>query len=113
MFRAVENEHLASDSLGRDQVGVLGHIPRPVHFPCMVDLLYDLNAGLGRDGVAAQLAPLVVVVCAVELIRGGAAIALWDLNSSNLEVVLRLAGGVCSEEEAMGSVWFVGGSRLG
>lgn len=76
----------------------------------MVDFLDNLDAGRRGDGMAAQFAALVVVVPGIELIRaGGGIVALWDLDGCYLEVILRLARGVCAEEQAMGGVGFVCG----
>lgn len=106
MFRAIEDQHIPTDRLGSNQVRILGHVARPVDLAVMVDLLDDLDARCGGDGVPAQLPALVVIRVAIELVRVGAS-ALGDLDCGYLEVVLRLAGGVRAEEEAVGSVWFI------
>ena len=63
----------------------------------MVDFLYDMNARLWRDGVATELAPLVVVISAVEFVRRGTVVAFREVYFRDLEVVLGLAGRVCAE----------------
>jgi hypothetical protein len=58
--------------------------------------------------VAAQFTSVVVVVCAIEFIRAACwVIAFGYLDGGDLEVVLCLAGGVGSKEEAVGCVGFV------
>ena len=69
MLCAVKHEDLSGDGLGGDEVGFLGHVPRPVDFAGMIDPLCDLDdlhTGLRRDGVATEFAPFVVIVRAVE-----------------------------------------------
>lgn len=111
MFCPVENQHLSSNGLGRNQVWVLGHIPSPVDFPGMVDLLDNLDAGRRGDGVAPKLAALIIVVPPIELICAtGDVIAFGNLHGRYLQVILGLAGGVGAEEEPMGGVGFVCGS---
>ena len=43
----VEHKHVVGHGLGGDEVGVLGHVPRAVHLPLVVDLLHNLRTGLG------------------------------------------------------------------
>ncbi len=75
----------------------------------MVDALDDADTRRGRDGVATQLAALIVVVGAVDLVGPGGAIAFGDGHGGDLEIVLGLAGRVGAEEEAVDRVGFVGG----
>lgn len=111
MFCPVENQHFSRDGLGRNQVWVLGHVPSPVDFPSMVDLLDNLDAGRRGDGVASKLAALVIVVPPIEFICAtGDVVAFGNLNGRYLQVVLGLTGGVGAEEEPMGGVGFVCGS---
>lgn len=128
VLRAVPHEHLARDSLGRDEVRVLGHVARAVDLAGVVDLLDHLDARAGRDCVAPELAALVIVGCAVELRRcggggggggarggargGGRSVGAWEMHCGDLEVVLGLPGGVCPEEEAVGGVGFSGRSGV-
>lgn len=107
MLRTIEYIDLAGDSLRRDEVGVLRHIPRTVHLTLMVDFLDDLDARLGRNGMSSELATLVIVVGTVELVRVGALVAFGELHLRDLEVVLRLAGGVRAEEQAVDRVRLV------
>lgn len=100
MLCAIKHKHLASDRLGRNKVGVLGHVPRAVDLPFMVDLLDDLNAWAGRDSVGPELSGFVVVGVAGEVFGGVG--AGRDGDRGDLEVVLRLAGGVSTEKEAVG-----------
>jgi hypothetical protein len=53
MFRAIKDEHLAADGLGRDHVGFLGHVAGAVDLALVVDPLDDGDARCGRDGVPA------------------------------------------------------------
>lgn len=69
MLSAVKHEDFARHRLRGDDVGILWHVTRSVDFALMVNLLDDLNVWLRRDGVAAQLAPLVVVVTTVKFVR--------------------------------------------
>ena len=39
----VEDIHLSVDGLGRDEEGVLRHVPRPVDLSFVIDLLGDLQ----------------------------------------------------------------------
>jgi hypothetical protein len=110
VLRPIKDENLSSDSFSCDEVRFLGHVPRPVDLPGMIDLLDNLNnlyARLRRDSVATQFAPFVIIVRAVQFVRRGAAIAFGNLNSGYLEVVLSLPGCMCPEKEAMNSVRFV------
>lgn len=107
MFCAIKDEHLSRYRFRSDQVGVLGHVTRPVDFTRMVDFLYDLYARLGWDGVSAEFATLVVVVGAIELVRQGA-VTLRYMNGGDLEVVLGLARCVRAEKQSVDSVGFVG-----
>ena len=45
MFRPIKHENLTRNRLGRNQIGVLWHIPSTVHLPIMVYPLDDLNPG--------------------------------------------------------------------
>jgi hypothetical protein len=76
----------------------------------MVDFLDDLDARRRRDGVPAQLTPLVVIVRSVELLRTARVRAFGDLYRGDLEVVLVLPGRVGPEEEPMRRVRLVRGS---
>ena len=111
MLRPIEHKHLPTNRLRRDQVRVLRHVPRAVHLPVVVNALHDLHARRGRERVPAELAALVVVRRVIELVGGGAG-GLGDLDGGDLEVVLRLAGGVGAEEEAVGVVGFGGLARM-
>lgn len=69
VLSAVKHEDFARHSLRGDDIGILWHVTRPIDFALMVNLLDDLNVWLCRDGVATQLAPLVVVVTTVKFVR--------------------------------------------
>ena len=111
MLGAVEDEHLARDGLGRDQVWVLRHVARTVYFACVVDPLHDVDARLARGKrVSAELAPLVVVRAAVEDVCAWPG-ARGDLHRRDLQVVRCLAGRVRAKEQAVrrvGLVWGAG-----
>ena len=111
MLGAVEDEHLARDGLGRDQVRVLWHVARAVHLACVVDPLHDVDARLARgERVSAELAPLVVVRAAVEDVRAWPG-ARGDLHRRDLQVVRCLTGRVRAEKQAVrrvGLVWRAG-----
>ena len=113
MLGPIKHKDFSRNRLRRNQIRILRHIPRPIDFPRMVNLLYDLNAWLRWNSMAAQLAPGIVVVRTVELVCRWARIALRDLDRGYLQVVLGLAGGVGPEKEAVCCVWFVCGSGLG
>ena len=112
MFCPVKHEHFARNGLRRNQVGVLRHVSRAVDFARMIDSLNYLEAGLGRETVASQLAAFIVVVAPVKLVSGGTFIALRKVHSRDLEVILRLARRMRSEQQSVDSVWFVRGSML-
>ena len=79
----------------------------------MINFLDDLDARGRRDGMATQLAALVIIVPGIELICArGRTIALWNLDRSNLEIILGLAGCVCAQEETVCGVWFGGRSEM-
>ena len=103
---SIKDEYLSRDRFRSDQVWILGHVTRPVHLSRMIDLLYDLDAWLGWDSVAAEFATLVVIVAAIELVCQGA-VALRDMNGGDLEVVLRLARGVRTEKQSVDGVGLV------
>lgn len=109
---AVKHVDLSGDRFRRNEVGVLGHITRPVDLALVIDFLNDVDARLWRDGVATELATLVVVVRAFELIGGGAVIALWEMYFSDLEVILCLAGRVRAEQKAVDGVGLIRGPAL-
>ena len=111
MFCPVKHEHFARNGLRRYQVGVLRHVSCAVDFARMIDSLNYLEAGLGRETVASQLAAFIVVGSAVETVCGP--VAPWEVDRRDLEVVLGLAGGVCTEEETVYSIRFIGGSVNG
>ena len=69
VLRPVEHKHLTRDSLSRDEVGILGHVPRAVDLPGVVDLLNDLYPGLRWERMASELPPVIVVVCTVKFVR--------------------------------------------
>ena len=92
VLRPIKHKHLPAHRLGRDEVGVLGHVPRAVDFAFVVDALDDLDARGGGEGVPPEFAPVVVVVATVELVRTrGGVVTLGYLDGRDLEVVLCLA----------------------
>ena len=107
MLCAIKDVNLAGNSLRRDEVRILGHITRPVDLALVVDFLDNVDTRLWRDGMATELAALVIVVRPVEFICGGAIITLREVYFGNLEVVLGLAGRVRAEQEAMDCVGLV------
>ena len=116
MLRPIKNQHFPRNSLRRNQVRILGHIPRPINLPCMVDLLYNLDARGRGDRMSPQFPTLVIVICTIELVcprPACARIAFGDVDGGDLEVVLCLAGCVCPEEETVGCVGFGGVSGGG
>ncbi len=104
---SVEDKNLTGDSFGSDQIRVLRHIACPVDFSRVVDTLDDLKAWLRRKTMPAKLATFIVVVASVKYIGGAAAVTLWKLDSSNLEVVLRLTGRMSPYEHAVDGVWLI------
>ena len=89
-----------------NDIGILRLIPRLIDFSLVVDLLdnleFDFNwRGLfGRPtSVATNLLALLIVICRVG--RNGS----WKLHVRYLQVILRFAGCVCSQEKSMGRVW--------
>lgn len=74
----------------------------------MVDLLDNLNARRRRDGVSSELTTLVVVVAAVQFVGAWGVVTFGDRDGGDLEVILGLAGGVGSEEEAVDGIGLVG-----
>lgn len=107
MFRSVKYENFARDGLRSNEVRILGHVARSVHFAGMVDLLNDLNPGLWWEGVATELAPFVVIVRTVKPVSRPTVITLREMYGGDLEIVLCLAGRMCAEKQAVDSVWLI------
>ena len=102
----IKDKYLSRYRFRRDQVWILRHVTRPVHFARMVDFLYDLDPRLGWDGVSAEFATLVIVVTPIELVCQGA-VALRYMNGGDLEVVLCLARSVRAEKQSVDGVGLV------
>lgn len=111
MFCAIEDEDLAADGLSGEKVRVLRHVPGAVDLAVVVDTLNYLYARRRGQGVAAELAALVIVGGTVELLGGGPG-AVWKLYLGDLKVVLALARGVGAEQKTVGGVRLVGVSGL-
>lgn len=110
MLRPVEDEDFTRYSFRRNQVWVVRHITGAIDFARVVDPLNDLHAGLWGETVAPELASFIVVVRSVQPISRRALVALREMNSGNLKVVLRLARRVCAKKDAVDSVGLAGGS---
>ena len=98
MLRAVEDEDLAIDAHGRQDVRVLWLIPRLVDLARVVNLLGDVELDLSSVAsftVAANLAPLIIVVLGAWCSR------LRDLHLGDLHIVWFLIGGVSTDEETV------------
>ena len=91
----------------------MGHVPRAVDLALVVDALYDLYTGLRRKGMATELATLIVVVIPVQTVCGGAVVALWEVDSGNLEIILGLPGRVGTKQDAMDGIRLICGSVIG
>ena len=63
--------------------------------------------------MSAEFPSLVIVVGALELFCSGGVVAFGEVHGCDLEVVLCLVGGVCSEEEAVDCVWLVWWTVMG
>lgn len=95
---AVEDQNLAVDAQGGDDLGILGLVAGLVDLTGVVDLLHDLELeGLFRIAVAADLAGLFVKRLEI---RGG---EIGHVDVGNLEVVLGLARGVGAQDDAVGA----------
>ena len=68
MLRPIPHEHIPRHRARRDQVWVLRHIPSAIDLARVVDALRDLYARLLREGMATELAALVVVGRAVDTV---------------------------------------------
>lgn len=109
MLRAIEDEDFARNSLRRDQVWVLRHVPRAVDLAVMVNFLNNLYPRRWWETVATQFPAFVVIVGTIKFISpGGRVVTFGDLDSGDLEIVLGLPGGVSAEEEAVSGVGFGG-----
>lgn len=106
VLRSIKDKHLSRYRFRSDQIWILRHVTRPVHFARMVDFLYDLDPRLGRNSVSAEFATLVIVVAAIDLVCRGA-ITLRYMNGGDLEVVLCLARGVRAEKQSVDGVGLV------
>ena len=73
----------------------------------MINPLRHFDSGLNGDTVSPEFSTFIVIVPSVEFIGGRRVIAFGEVNSSYLEVILSLTGGVRAEEEAVGCVGFV------
>ena len=106
MLCSIKDKYLSRYRFRSDQIWILWHVTRSVHFARMVDFLYDLDPRLGWNSVSAEFATLVVVVAAIKLVcRGG--VALRYMNGGDLEVVLCLARGVRAEKQSVDGVGLV------
>ena len=110
MLCSIKDKYFSSYRFCGDQVWILRHITRPVHFACMIDFLYDLDARLGWDSVSAEFATFVVVVAAIKFVCQGA-IALWYMDGGDLKVILSLARRVRTEKQSVDSVGLVWRAR--
>lgn len=110
MLCPVENEDFSRDSLGRDQVWILGHVSSAIDLSWVIDSLYDLYARLRWNDVATEFAPFVVIVSTVELV-GQRARAFGYLDGCDLQVVLCLARGVRAQQQSMDAIRLVGRSE--
>jgi hypothetical protein len=112
MLRAIKDEHLAADSLGGDHVGVVRHVAGAIDLARVVDPLDDGDARSGWYGVAAELAPGLVVggLREVDCAAAAGGRAFGDLDGGDLEVVLCLSRSVRSQEESVPRVRSTWGS---
>jgi hypothetical protein len=46
MLGSIENQDFSGNSLGGNQVWILGHVPSPVYFASVIYFLDDLNSRL-------------------------------------------------------------------
>jgi hypothetical protein len=46
MLGSIENQDFSGNSLGSNQVGILGHVPSSVYFASVIYFLDDLNSRL-------------------------------------------------------------------
>ena len=113
VLRPVKHEHLTGNGLGSNQVRVLGHVSCTIDLSRMVDLLYNLQAGLRGDCMTAELTPVIIVVAPVKPVRRTRVVALRKMNGGNLKIVLGLSGRVCSKKQSVDSVWLVRWSAAG
>lgn len=113
VFRSVPNHNSSISAHGSNNIGVLGLVSSFVHFSLMVDLLHNVEFDLHdrrllsrTTSEAANLFTILIVVCGVR--------SYWfrELYVGNLKIVLGLAGGMGTDEEAMSCVVFVGHTML-
>lgn len=93
----------------RDNVRVLWLVTRLVDLALVVNFLdnveFDLHLRLlGTPTIASNFTFLLVVIIGI---RG---IGIGKLHMGNLEVIRRIIGGMCSDQEAMSRVGLVGDS---
>jgi hypothetical protein len=68
VFCAIENQDLARDSFRGNEIRILWHIPCPIDFTIVIDLLNDLDTRSRRDRMTAEFASFIVVIGLVELV---------------------------------------------
>lgn len=108
MFCTIKNEDISHHRFRGNQVWILGHVPRSVDLPIMVDFLDDLYPGCRWKVVAAQFPPFIVIVCPVKFIRSSCRIIPFRyLHGGNLQVILRLSRCMGTQQEAMRCVWLL------
>lgn len=100
VLRAIEDEDLSIDTHSGENVRVLRLVPRLVDLAGVVNLLSDVELDLGgiaRLAIAANLAPLIVVVFRIRLGR------LGNFHLGDLEVVRLFLRRVGANEETVNS----------
>lgn len=109
MLRFIEYEDITVGAHGRDQVGLLWHIPRFVYFALVNHFLLDVEATFGAAAVAPDFFFLFVV--AARVLFGD---RVGELDLCDLEVVGVITRGVGADEETVGGIVFarVAGSSL-
>ena len=101
MLRPVKDQYLSRRTLGGNQIGVLGHVPRLVDFSGVNYLLDGLDFGRSGDGMATHFSPFVVPI--------EVGIAFGEVDCCDLKVIWGLVGGVGTEQKSVDRIGFVCG----
>lgn len=113
MLCVIKNKNVAGRSLCRDDMRILGHVARSVHFSLVIDSNLDFDFS-GNGAEAAELAFLRIIVRCVHC-----GVFSWKLNGGDKKVVLFVRG-MCTEDKTMcvviaglGYIWKPLGSKRG
>lgn len=97
VFRAIPDHDPAVCAHGSDNVGILWLIPGLVDFTLVINLLHDVELDFHGRLLRAAAIPSDFPALLIVVVRIG---GRWigELDMSNLQVILRIAGSVCADQ---------------